>query len=33
MTFHLAGTIADVLDTALRRDVLIAEASEFSAVA
>jgi ATP-dependent Lon protease len=33
MTFHLAATIADVLDTALRRDVLIAEASEFSAVA
>jgi len=33
MTFHLAATISDVLDTALRRDVLITVESEFSAVA
>jgi ATP-dependent Lon protease len=33
MTFHLAATISDVLDTALRREVLITEESEFSAVA
>jgi len=33
MTFHLAATISDVLDTALRRDVPITQEREFSAVA
>jgi ATP-dependent Lon protease len=33
MTFHLAGTISDVLNTALRSDTRTTDENEFSAVA